>query len=121
MWAYRLSRGKNVAYMMYLYQLARRYPNFVKAGIVREAREELGAGFDVATHFTPRYNPWEQRLCLAPDGDFFQAIRSGRASVATDEIDRFTERGIQLKSGRELEADIVVTATGLDAAGVRRG
>ena len=113
MWAYRLSRVKNVAYMMYVYQLARRYPNFVKAGIAKAARAELGAGFDVATHFNPRYNPWEQRLCLAPDGDFFQALRSGRASVATDEIDRFTESGIQLKSGRQLEADIVVTATGL--------
>ena len=113
MWAYRLSRWKNIAYMMYVYQLARRYPNFVKARILRKTQAELGADYDVATHFTPRYNPWEQRLCLAPDGDFFQAIKSGRASVITDEIDRFTERGIQLKSGRQLEADIVVTATGL--------
>jgi monooxygenase len=85
----------------------------VKARILRRTQAELGADYDVAMHFTPRYNPWEQRLCLAPDGDFFQAIKSGRASVITDEIDRFTERGIQLKSGRQLEADIVVTATGL--------
>jgi cation diffusion facilitator CzcD-associated flavoprotein CzcO len=113
MWAYRLSRWKNIAFMMYVYQLARRYPNFVKTGILRKTQGELGADCDVALHFTPRYNPWEQRLCLAPDGDFFQAIKSGRASVVTDQIDRFTERGIQLKSGRQLEADIVVTATGL--------
>jgi cation diffusion facilitator CzcD-associated flavoprotein CzcO len=113
MWAYRLSRWKNIAYMIYVYQLARRYPNFVKAGIVKKVRQELGPDYDVATHFTPRYNPWEQRLCLVPDADLFQAIKSGRASVVTGEIARFTEKGIQLKSGNELEADIVVTATGL--------
>jgi monooxygenase len=113
MWAYRLGRWKNIALMMYVYQLARHYPNFVKTGILRKTQGQLGADCDVATHFTPRYNPWEQRLCLAPDGDFFEAIKSGRASVVTDQIDRFTERGIQLKSGRQLEADIVVTAAGL--------
>src|SRR5205807_6699101 len=73
----------------------------------------LGSDYDVQTHFTPRYYPWEQRLCLVPDADLFVAIREGRASVATDEIETFTEKGIQLKSGKELEADIVVTATGL--------
>lgn len=113
MWAYRLSRWKNVGYMIYLYQLAQRFPNFVKKALMKQARERLGADFDVATHFSPRYNPWEQRLCLAPDGDFFQAIRAGRASVVTDEIDGFGEGGIRLKSGKELEADIIVTATGL--------
>ena len=112
-WAYRLSRWKNVAYMIYVYQLARRYPNFVKAGIFKKVGEELGPDYDVATHFTPRYNPWEQRLCLVPDADLFQAIKSGRASVVTDEIARFNEKGIQLQSGNELEADIIVTATGL--------
>ena len=112
-WAYGLSRWKNIAYMIYVYQLARRYPNFVKAGIIKKVREELGADYDVGTHFTPRYNPWEQRLCLAPDGDMFQAIKSGRASVVTDAIARFIDKGIQLKSGKELEAEIVVTATGL--------
>jgi monooxygenase len=112
-WAYWLSRWKNVAFMIYVYQLAQRYPNFVKAGIIKKVREELGADFDVATHFTPRYNPWQQRLCLVPDGDMFRAIQAGRASVVTDEIDRFTEKGILLKSGKELEAELVVTATGL--------
>lgn len=113
MWAYRLSRWKNIAFMMYVYQLAHRRPNFVKAGLIRRVRRELGNEYDVTTHFTPRYNPWEQRLCLVPDGDLFQAIRSGRATIVTDEIERFVERGIQLKSGKQLEADIVVTATGL--------
>jgi monooxygenase len=112
-WAYRLSRWKNIAYMMYVYQLAMRRPNFVKAGLIQKIRAELGRAYDVATHFTPRYNPWEQRLCLVPDGDFFQGIKSGRASVATGHIERFTETGIRLQSGEELEADIVVIATGL--------
>jgi len=112
-WAYKLSRWKNVAYMLYVYQLAQRRPNFVKAGLIKKIRQELGPAYDVATHFTPRYNPWEQRLCLVPDGDLFQAIKSGRASVVTGHIERFTEKGIRLQSGEELEADIVVTATGL--------
>jgi cation diffusion facilitator CzcD-associated flavoprotein CzcO len=99
--------------MIYVYQLAQRYPNFVKTGITNKIREQLGANYDVATHFTPRYNPWTQRLCLVPDGDLFKAIRAGRASVATGQIERFTEKGIRLQSGEELEADIVVTATGL--------
>jgi monooxygenase len=113
MWAYRLSRWKNVWYMMYLYQLAQRFPNFVRNALLKQVRERLGADYDVATHFSPRYKPWEQRLCLAPDGDFFQAIQAGRASVVTDGIDGFTETGIRLKSGKELEADLIVTATGL--------
>jgi monooxygenase len=113
MWAHTLSRWKNILYTMYVYQLARRYPKLVKAGIMKKAQEELGPGCDAVTHFSPRYNPWEQRLCVAPDGDFFQAIRNGRASVVTDGIDEFTADGIRLKSGRKLEADIVVTATGL--------
>jgi monooxygenase len=112
-WAYRLGRWKNVAFMIYIYQLAQHFPNFVKTGLVKKVQQELGPDYDVSTHFTPRYNPWEQRLCLVPDADLFQAIKSGRASVVTDEIETFTERGIRLKSGRELEADIVVTATGL--------
>jgi len=112
-WAYKLSRWKNVTYMIYVYQLAMRYPNFVKTGIIKKIRSELGPTYDVATHFTPRYNPWEQRLCLVPDGDLFQAIKAGRASVVTSQIERFTEKGIRLHSGAELDADIVVTATGL--------
>jgi monooxygenase len=113
MWAYTLSRWKNIAYMIYVYQLAMRYPNFVKNGLIKQIRVQLGSSYDVATHFTPRYNPWEQRLCLVPDGDFFKAIRAGRASVVTGQIDRFTEKGIRLQSGEELQADIIVTATGL--------
>ena len=113
MWAYKLSRWKNVAYMIYVYQLAMRYPNFVKNGISKKIRAELGPSYDVARHFTPRYNPWTQRLCLVPDGDLFQAIRAGRASVVTGQIDAFTEKGVRLQSGEVLQADIVVTATGL--------
>jgi cation diffusion facilitator CzcD-associated flavoprotein CzcO len=112
-WAYTLSRWKNVAYLIYVYQLAQRFPNFVKKALIGKVRAELGPTYDVATHFTPRYNPWEQRLCLVPDGDFFQAIKAGRASVVTGQLERFTEKGIRLQSGEELEADIVVTATGL--------
>jgi len=112
-WAHKLSRWKNVAFMICLYQLARRCPSFLKGGLIKEVRRQLGPDYDVATHFTPRYNPWEQRLCLAPGGDLFQAIQSGRASVVTDEIVGFSETGVRLKSGREVEADIVVTATGL--------
>ena len=72
------------------------------------------AGYDVDTHFKPRYNPWDQRVCLVPDGDLFEAIRDGRASIVTDQIETFTETGIRLASGEELEADLVVTATGLN-------
>lgn len=112
-WAYRISRWKNVGYMFYAYQLAQYFPDFVKKGLLTQVRKQLGREYDVDTHFTPRYNPWQQRLCLVPDGDFFKAIRSGRASIATGEIEHFTETGIRLKSGEELQADIVVTATGL--------
>ena len=112
-WAYKLGRWKNVALMIYVYQLAQRRPSYVKNGLIKKVQQELGPDYDVATHFTPRYNPWEQRLCLVPDADMFQAIKSGRASVVTGEIERFTENGILLKSGQELEADVVVTATGL--------
>jgi monooxygenase len=113
MWAYRLSRWKNVGYMTYVYQFSQRFPNFVKKGLVKKVQKQLGADFDVDTHFTPRYRPWEQRMCLVPDADFFEAIKSGRASVVTDQIETFTEGGVLLKSGKELEADIIVTATGL--------
>ena len=112
-WAYRICRWKNAAYLMYVYQLAQRFPNFVRTGIIKKISQELGPDYDVGTHFTPRYNPWQQRLCLVPDGDLFKAIRAGRASVVTAEIERFTEKGIRLQSGDELPADIVVTATGL--------
>jgi monooxygenase len=111
--AYGIARWKNIGFMTYMYQLARRRPEFAKQTILKRTIEELGAEYDVQTHFTPRYYPWEQRLCLVPDGDLFGAIREGRASVVTDQIDSFTKNGIQLKSGKELQADIIVTATGL--------
>jgi monooxygenase len=112
-WAYRLSRWKNIALTAYFYQLSQRYPNYMKKGILDKVSEELGADYDVAKHFTPSYRPWEQRICLVPDADMFRAIKAGRASVVTDQIETFTEAGIQLKSGQELDADIIITATGL--------
>jgi monooxygenase len=113
MWAYRLSRWKNVGFMTAIYQVSQRFPNFIKKGLIKKVQKQLGTDFDVATHFTPSYKPWEQRMCLVPDADMFEAIKSGNASVVTDQIESFTEKGILLKSGRELEADIIVTATGL--------
>jgi monooxygenase len=113
MWAYRLSRWKNVGFMTYIYQLSQRFPNFVKKGLIKRARKQLGTDFDVETHLTPRYKPWEQRMCLVPDADMFEAIKSTRAGIVTDQIETFTEKGILLKSGMELEADIIITATGL--------
>jgi monooxygenase len=113
MWAYRLSRWKNIGFTAYLYQVSQRFPNFMKKEILKKVREELPAGYDVGKHFTPSYNPWEQRMCLVPDADLFQAIRAGKASVVTDQIDSITEKGVKLKSGTELETDILVTATGL--------
>jgi len=112
-WAYRLGRWKNVALQTALYQAARRFPRLTGNGLLRQARRELGPDVDVATHFTPRYPPWEQRLCLVPDGDLFAALRERRASVVTGTIETFTENGIRLASGEVLEADVVVTATGL--------
>lgn len=111
--AYGLTRWKNVLLGMYFYRLARRRPQRVKKLIVGGIQAAIGAKVDVARHFTPRYNPWDQRICLVPDGDLFRALYTGRASVVTDEIETFTEKGIQLRSGEELEADLIVTATGL--------
>lgn len=112
--AYGLTRWKNVLLSMYFFRLARRKPDYAKKMILGGVRQALGPDYDVATHFTPRYNPWDQRLCLVPDGDLFAAINAGRASMVTDHVDTFTPGGIRLKSGTELEADIVVTATGLE-------
>jgi cation diffusion facilitator CzcD-associated flavoprotein CzcO len=86
----------------------------IKKLIRRLTQKQLPAGFDVDTHFNPPYNPWDQRLCLVPDGDLFAALRAGEASIATDTITRFTERGIDLASGKHLDADVIVTATGLN-------
>jgi len=111
--AYGLTRWKNVGMGMAIYGFSQRYPERAKKLIVEGARKQLGRDFDVETHFSPSYDPWDQRLCVAPDGDLFKAVKSGRASVVTDEIETFTEKGLRLKSGKELEADIIVTATGL--------
>ena len=96
------------------FQLSQHRPELVKRMVRRQIERQLPAGYDIGTHFTPRYNPWDQRFCIAPDGDLFKAIRNGSVSVVTDHIDTFTERGLLLKSGDELEADIIVTATGLE-------
>jgi monooxygenase len=111
--AYAIARWYHVLFGLYFYNLAKRKPEGVRRWIISQARQQLGADYDVETHFTPRYNPWDQRLCLAPDADFFRAIKGGKADVVTDQIEAFTEAGIRLRSGRELPADIVVTATGL--------
>jgi cation diffusion facilitator CzcD-associated flavoprotein CzcO len=99
---------------MLSFQLSRRRPELVKSIVRRQVSRSLPSGFDVDTHFKPSYDPWDQRLCLVPDGDLFAAIGSGRASVVTDHIDSFTETGLRLRSGAELEADVIVTATGLN-------
>jgi monooxygenase len=112
--AYSITRWKNVLGGMFFFKLCRTRPAKVKAKMIDLVRNELGPSYDVATHFTPKYNPWDQRICIVPESDFFKAISSGRADVVTDQIDSFTEKGIRLKSGRELEADLIVSATGLN-------
>ena len=111
---YRLIRWKNVLIGAYFFRFCRRSPERAKAFLLRQVRAALGPDYDVEQHFTPRYNPWQQRLCLVPDSDLFTAIKAGQVSVVTDHIETFTERGIRLRSGRALEADLVVTATGLN-------
>jgi cation diffusion facilitator CzcD-associated flavoprotein CzcO len=112
--AYTITRWKNVLLGMLIFTLSRRAPKLVKKLIRGGVKSQLGPDYDVDTHFKPRYNPWDQRLCLVPDADLFHAIREGRASVITDQIETFTEKGLRLRSGAELEADLIVTATGLD-------
>ncbi len=112
--AYGITRWKNVTYQQFTYRQARKNPDKVKKFLIGLIRKELGPDYDVETHFTPSYNPWDQRLCLVPNSDLFSAIRSGKASIVTAKIDRFTETGIALTSGEQLDADIIVTATGLD-------
>lgn len=111
--AYSMVRWKNVLYGMYFFRLCRRTPERAKALILNHVKAML-PNVDVGKHFTPRYNPWDQRLCLVPNGDLFKAINRGRVSVVTDRIETFTERGIELRSGEEIAADVVVTATGLN-------
>ena len=113
MGAYNLVRAKNVALQTLSFQLSRRRPRLMKALLQRGARSALPPGFDVATHFSPSYDPWDQRLCVCPDGDLFDVLSDGRASIVTDTVTSFTEDGMQLGSGVTLGADVIVTATGL--------
>ncbi|MEJ7892711.1 MAG: NAD(P)/FAD-dependent oxidoreductase [Solirubrobacteraceae bacterium] len=111
--AYAITRWKNVAIQVGFYQISRRRPALVKKVLRTMLRWELGAGYDVDKHFTPSYNPWDERFCVVPDSDLFRALKKGTASVVTDRIATFTETGIELESGEHLDADVIVTATGL--------
>ena len=112
--AYAIVRWKNIHYQRWIYWQSQAAPNFMRKRLLKMARKDLGDGVDFDKHFVPRYGVWDQRLCLVPNGDFFHAVRDGRASIVTDTIDEFTETGIRLSSGEQLDADIIVTATGLD-------
>ncbi|WP_432178728.1 flavin-containing monooxygenase [Streptomyces sp. NBC_00063] len=109
--AHRLVRRKNIMLTRGMYKACRRAPKLMRRLLIANVRRRLPKNFDVDTHFTPRYNPWDQRLCMVPDGDLFKAISSGRASVVTDRIERFTKTGIRLKSGQEVLADIICSTT----------
>jgi monooxygenase len=112
--AYGITRWKNVLLQQYFFGIARKKPEKAKERILQMVRDELGPDYDIGTHFTPSYNPWDQRLCLVPDADLFSSIRDGKAEVVTDTIERFTETGLKLSSGREIEAELIVPATGLE-------
>lgn len=111
-WLYRLIRGRNILLAMYLFVMSRKFPKLISNFLKGQIKKSLGDKFDMK-HFSPSYQPWDERLCIVPDGDLFEAIKSGKADIVTDHIERFTSRGILLQSGQELEADIIVTATGL--------
>ncbi len=111
--AYRLSRLKNILFTLYIYNLSHRKPKMMKKFFVNTAKKALGPNIDVK-HFRPDYNPWQQRLCAIPDNDLFNVIRDGQASIITDHIDTFTDKGVKLQSGQEIEADIIIPATGLE-------
>lgn len=111
--AYATARWKNIKLTTAIYRLCQRYPRQARALLQSGVRRRLPAGFDVEKHFAPRYDPWDQRMCLVPDADLFEAIGSGAAEVVTDRIETFTPTGLRLNSGTELEADVVVSATGL--------
>ena len=114
MLAYRITRWKNIRMQSFVFGFARKRPKLARRFLVGHVRKVLGPDYDVDTHFNPHYDPWEERLCLVPNDDLFETIQSGRASVVTDHIASFTETGIQLESGKHLDADIIVTATGLE-------
>ena len=112
--AYSIVRWKNVLMSLGFFTLSRRAPGLVSGLLRRGVRSRLPEDYAVDTHFKPRYKPWDQRVCFVPDGDMFEALSAGTASIVTDRIERFTERGVLLESGTELEADVIVTATGLN-------
>ncbi len=112
-WVYALGRKRNILIQRQMYKAARRWPKQMRRFLLAQVRRRVGPDFDMS-HFTPRYMPWDERLCAVPDGDLFKVLRSGEASVVTDHIETLTKTGILLKSGREIEADVIVTATGLD-------
>jgi monooxygenase len=112
--AYVLNRWKSIGYQSAVYRISRRFPNYMRKTLMTMAQRRLPEGYDVEKHFGPRYKPWDERLCLAPNGDLFKTIRNGQADVVTDTIERFTKAGIKLSSGEELAADIIITATGLN-------
>ena len=112
--AYFITRWKNILSTYFMFYFARSYPEAIKTKIIDLVKEELGDEYDVEKHFTPSYKPWDQRICLVPDGDLFKSIKNGTSSVVTDHIDMFIEDGILLKSGKKLNADIIVTATGIE-------
>ena len=112
--AYGLTRWRNVLLNRLMFWYCRRFPEKAKKLLLKGVRAELPSGFDIEKHLTPRYNVWDQRVCLAPDGDFFTALRAGKADIVTDRIESFTKRGVKVASGAEIEADIIVSATGLD-------
>ena len=107
-------RWKNILMGRFMLSRMRKNPEKIKTMLIDQVRDHLGEDYDVEKHFTPRYMPWDQRLCFVPNGDMFNAINSGKASVVTDTIDTFTEEGIKLDSGEVLETDIIITATGLN-------
>ena len=111
---YFVIRWKNILRTIIGFYLSRKYPERIKERLINLVREELGQDFDVEKHFTPSYKPWDQRMCLVPDGDLFSAIKDNRANVVTDTIDTFTPTGILLNSGNEIEADIIISATGIE-------
>lgn len=112
-WVYRITRTRNIAFTAMMYNYCKTFPNSARRLMKKLVKKEVGDDFDMK-HFSPTYNPWDERLCAVPDGDLFEVLKEGTASIVTDHIDHFTETGIQLKSGESLDADIIITATGLE-------
>ncbi|MFS2318883.1 flavin-containing monooxygenase [Maricaulis sp. D1M11] len=112
--AYSLSRAKNILISILFFQIAQIWPDWVRKQVKTYIRQELGEEFDIDRHFTPKYKPWDERFCVAPDGDFFKALATDKADIATDDIETFTRKGIRLKSGAHIDADLIIPATGLD-------